>query len=175
MRIRRLCGTLLVGFGLIACGDDLPDQVTDPPDGNCQAETGCTTSGGDTTGRPDAGTTTTTTTTTTSTTTGTTDDGPATVGIPDECAFTSDCPAGEFCVAEFDESLGPEGKQPNECVTECVGIMDETKWCLDVGACCDPEAECTDRGYCVLPGSSSSDGGSGDDMGTSGTGGSSTG
>ncbi|MEX1361576.1 MAG: hypothetical protein AB1Z98_00495, partial [Nannocystaceae bacterium] len=103
----------------------------------------------------------------------TADDGFDTVGVPDECAVSSDCPGSELCVAPFDPDLGPQGKGPNECVTECVVLMDELRWCLDATACCDPEAECTDRGYCELPGGSS-DGGS-TDGGSTGGGSGSTG
>lgn len=159
--------TLLAVLLAAACGDDLPDQPAEtmaPPG---------TSSGGES-----STTSTPTTSGTSSSDDGTSppasssssDDGPSTVGIPDECDVSGDCAPGELCVAPFDPDLGPEGKGPNECVTECVVLMDELRWCLDATACCDPEAECTDRGYCELPGESTGDDGSstsdGGDTGT---------
>ena len=163
--------TLLLALGLVACGDDLPDQDPGTSTGP-ECGTDCATTG--TTAIPDPSTTSgpsTLDSTAGSTGSSSSDDGPETVGIPDECQLSRDCDLGELCVAPFDPDLGPEGKGPNECVSECVVIMDELRWCLDAAACCDPEAECTDRGYCVLPGDEtegSSDGGSSDGgMGTS--------
>lgn len=152
--------TLLLALGLIACGDDLPEDVAPPADGCPPSDASCDTTG---TG-PDPANASTSTSTSTSTGSpvppaSSSDDGFDTVGVPDECAVSSDCPDGELCVAPFDPDLGPEGKGANECVIECVVLMDELRWCLDATACCDPEAECTDRGYCERPGGSS-DGGS---------------
>lgn len=165
---RIVMGLLVVGAA--ACGDDLPDPRAD--DGEAMSSTSSGTTGG-TTG--DLSTTTSAapassdeggTTTTTS--------GPSTVGIPDECTLSGECLEGEVCVAPFDESAGPEGKGAYECVSECVAIMDETRWCADAAACCDPLAECTDRGYCVYPADTT---GGSDDSGSTGgsTGGSTTG
>jgi hypothetical protein len=161
---------VLLGLGAAGCGDDLPD----PP--------GAGGSSSSTTGTIDTSTTDGSTSTSTSaapassdeagTTTGTT--GPSSVGIPDECTVSADCVDGEpFCVAPFDQSAGPEGKGAYECVSECVVLMDEDRWCADAAACCDPQAECTDRGYCVYPeestggseGSGSSDGSTGGSTG----------
>lgn len=111
---------------------------------------------------------------------GTTDDGGAggstgatTIGIPDECQLSADCPDGQFCVSPFVPEWGPEGRQPSECVSECVVLQDELRWCYDADSCCNPQAVCTDRGYCELPeeevdGSTggSDDGGSGSSGGT---------
>jgi hypothetical protein len=137
----------------------------------CGTADGPTNCGADTTGAP------TTTGEPGSTTGGSTggstsdaDSGPATVGIPDECDVSGDCAGGEFCVAPFVPEYGPEGKGPNECVSECVVLMDELRWCLDAVACCDPEAECTDRGYCELPGGDTDGSSSGSDSGGSSTG-----
>ncbi len=169
--MRNIGYTLLLLLGPLACGDDLPNDIKegDGPSMNCGTTSGECTSG-TTTGDATPGTTDGTTTTGTTpppSSSSSSDDGPNTVGIPDECTVTSDCPRGEFCVAEFIERFGPEGKQPNECVTQCVGIMDETKWCLDASACCDPLAECTDRGYCEYPEGST---GTGGDSGSGGEG-----
>jgi hypothetical protein len=100
-------------------------------------------------------------------------------GSADECQASAECGAELFCVAPFDQSLGPYGKGDYACVTECVMLLDEDRWCADVGACCDPDAECTDRGYCEIPGSDSGDTGgsgssSGGDSGGSDTGGTGT-
>lgn len=167
-RARCVVAGLLV-VGAVACGDDLPDPRADDGEGMSSSSSGTT---GGTTGdlfsttsaepaSSDEGGTTTTS-------------GPSTVGIPDECTLSAECLDGEVCVAPFDESAGPEGKGAYECVSECVAIMDETRWCADAAACCDPLAECTDRGYCVEPGDTT---GGSDDSGASGssTGGSTTG
>jgi hypothetical protein len=169
--VRACIVVVLLGLGVAGCGDDLPD----PP------RAGGSSSG--TTGTTGTSTTDGFTSTSTSaapassdeagtTTTGTT--GPSSVGIPDECTVSADCLDGEpYCVAPFDQSAGPEGKGAYECVSECVVLMDEDRWCADAAACCDPQAECTDRGYCVYPeeptggseGSGSSDGSTGGSTG----------
>lgn len=164
--VMRTLGLLLIVVGLAACGDDLPNDtdITDESADSTAATLGLSTS---------------TTTSTTVSTTGlaessTTTTSGGTFGEVDECAVSSDCDPGLFCVAPFDESLGPEGKGLNACVSDCVGPMEETLWCADAAACCDPMAECTDRGYCEVPGSSTGDeSGSGSDSG-SGTGDSGT-
>lgn len=158
--MRTLLGTAVIALGLCACGDD-----SEPPPASDTSTTGC---GNSVFGSPgcndtDFGTTGTPTppptpppadTTSSPSDSSSSDDGPSTVGIPDECQVSADCDRGELCVAPFMPEWGPEGKGPHECVTECVVLMDELRWCLDATACCDPEAECTDRGYCVLPGES---------------------
>lgn len=143
--MRILLAPLLLASLSIACGDDLPE----PPASSSTSSGGTTTSNGTTTELPPG--------TSTTDATGSTGEDPSTttghssVGIPDECTVTADCPRGELCVAPFDQNAGPEGKGPLECVTECVVLMDEDRWCADAAACCDPEAECTDRGYCEYP------------------------
>jgi hypothetical protein len=98
------------------------------------------------------------------------------IGPQDECAMSSDCGDASFCVAPFDQSLGPEGKGAYACVVECVPLVDEDLWCADATACCDPNAVCTDRGYCELPESTGTDGSGGSDTGgSSGSGDSGTG
>ncbi|MCA9707218.1 MAG: hypothetical protein KDK70_15300 [Myxococcales bacterium] len=162
--MRRIGSSLLLALGLAACGDDLPD-----PPANTQGADGTSTGSGaldSTTTSAESSTGDGTVTTTTTTTT----HGGGTFGEVDDCQLSGDCPGGQFCVAPFDESLGPEGKGLNECVAECVGLMDEAKWCADAAACCDPAAECTDRGYCVLPEDSTGEGSTGDTTGTSSTG-----
>lgn len=163
--------TLLAVLLAAACGDDLPDQPAEtmaPPDTSSGSESS-------TTSTPSTSSTTSDDGTNQPGSSSSSDDGPSTVGIPDDCDVSGDCAPGELCVAPFDPELGPEGKGPNECVTECVVLMDELRWCLDATACCDPEAECTDRGYCELPGESTGDDGSssssdGGDTGTTGGG-----
>jgi hypothetical protein len=162
--------TLLAIVATAACGDDLPSNDSASSSGPWPTTSTSTTDGStSTTGAiapasSDEG----------ASTTGSSTTGPSTVGIPDECTLSSDCPDGELCVAPFDQSAGPEGKGATECVTECVVIMDEDRWCADAAACCDPLAVCTDRGYCVYPedstGSSDGSGSSGGSTGSSSTG-----
>jgi hypothetical protein len=158
--LRNTLAPVLLALGAAACGDDLPPSVVTGDVGSSSSSTGTTgtstsTTSGSSSGGPasseEGGSTSTS--------------GPSTVGIPDECTVTADCPDGGLCVAPFDQEAGPEGKGPLACVSECVAIMDENRWCADAAACCDPEAECTDRGYCVDP----------EDTGTGGSTGGSTG
>lgn len=144
----RRSSLLLLALGLIACGDDLPDDYMNS-NGDLGAQES-TTTGPSTLSTSGVSTTSPSAMTTSSSSSSSTGEG-NTFGELDECARTSDCGADLFCVAPFDESLGPQGKGLNECVTQCVEIMDETRWCLDAAACCDPDAMCTDRGYCVFP------------------------
>lgn len=83
----------------------------------------------------------------------------------DQCRASSECGPESFCVAPFDQTLGPEGKGPYACVSECVPLIDEDLWCADASACCDPDAVCTDRGYCELPGGSGTEATGGSDTG----------
>lgn len=85
-----------------------------------------------------------------------------------ECRMSAECDGGMFCVAPFDQALGPEGKGAYACVAECVPLVDEDLWCADATACCDPNAICTDRGYCELPGSGGTDDTGGSDTGSTG-------
>ncbi|MEM9463420.1 MAG: hypothetical protein AAGF11_55270 [Myxococcota bacterium] len=168
---------LTLGLGLAACGDDLPDDHTSS-NGNQEGPNSTTEGPPGTTASSTSGVippvTSSSSTTTASTPSSTSDNG-NTFGEVDECQLTSDCDAGLYCVAPFIESLGPEGKGLNECVAACVDLMDETRWCLDAAACCDPAAECTDRGYCELPGDSADTDGTGSMGNSSGTGDTSTG
>lgn len=166
--VARACGVAAwLGLGAAACGDDLPDA---PMEGMSSSSSG-TTGPGSLTIDPS---TTSTGVATSSTddeagnTTTTTGSGPSTVGIPDECTQSAECLDGEVCVAPFDQEAGPEGKGAYECVSECVGIMDEARWCADAAACCDPTAECTDRGYCVHPEETGGSEGSGTTGGSTG-------
>ena len=100
----------------------------------------------------------------------------------DQCGASTEC-SPDFCVAPFNPKLGVFGRGPFECVAACVELQDEVRWCADVTACCDADAQCTDRGYCELPGSEDSTGGSATETGAdetagdldTGTGGGSTG
>ncbi len=138
--LRTTIALSLLGPAATACGDDLPDDTTtgvivaESTTGSSSSTSSSTSSGALSSSEGGSSTT-----------------GHTTVGIPDECALSEDCPRGELCVAPFDQSAGPEGKGPLACVTECVVIMDEDRWCADAAACCDLDAECTDRGYCVFP------------------------
>lgn len=171
-RARVHAAAMILSVAVAACGDDLPTLEGSSSSGPfITTSTSTTDDSASTTAAPmpassDEGVGTTGTSSTS---------GPSTVGIPDECLVSSECPDGELCVAPFDQSAGPEGKGAYECVTECVVIMDEDRWCADAAACCDPLAECTDRGYCVYP--EESTGSSTDGSGSSGgaTGSSSTG
>ncbi|MCX4247900.1 hypothetical protein [Paraliomyxa miuraensis] len=158
--MRTLLAPLVLASLATACGDDLPD----PPLGSSSSSTGVSPS--DTTTGLSGSTSTSTTDDTSGASSSST--GFSSVGIPDECTVTADCPRGELCVAPFDQSAGPEGKGPLECVIECVVIMDEDRWCADAAACCDPEAECTDRGYCVYPSDSTGATDSGESTGDTG-------
>jgi hypothetical protein len=74
----------------------------------------------------------------------------------DQCEASGDCEGAGSCVAAWDD--GARGAFA--CQFTCVPSLDETAWCRDTDACCDPEATCTSRGYCaVLPGSDKSSGG----------------
>jgi hypothetical protein len=164
---------LLAVVATAACGDDLPTNEGSSSSGLLLTTSSTTDDSTSTTGAiapasSDEG----------ASTTGSSTTGPSTVGIPDECTLSSDCPDGELCVAPFDQSAGPEGKGATECVTVCVMLMDEDRWCADAAACCDPLHVCTDRGYCVDPeqstgssdGSGSSGGSSGGSTGSGSTG-----
>lgn len=160
-RARAHALAMLLAAGATACGDDLPSDSdgtsgpllitsTSTTDGSSSSTAAIAPASSDEGGSS-------------SSTTG----GPTTVGIPDECQRSSECPDGELCVAPFDQSAGPEGKGAYACVSECVALMDEDRWCADAAACCDPLAECTDRGYCVYP-----EGSTGSSDGTDSSGGS---
>ena len=74
----------------------------------------------------------------------------STGGDRDQCKSTVECGDGLVCAADFEG----DDRGPYACVPDCIGIMDEARWCADAGACCDPAATCTDRGYCIADGSS---------------------
>ncbi len=171
--MRIFLGSLVLVLGSSACGDDLPDAIQDP----LSSSTGCDSSGTESgcIGSVPAPPTTSSSTEPSTTespmpeTSSSSGNGPETPGVADECDLSTDCDPGEFCVAPFTPEWGPEGKGPNECVTECVVIMDELRWCLDATACCDSDAVCTDRGYCEHPeGGGASSGGTDTDATGSG-------
>jgi hypothetical protein len=74
-------------------------------------------------------------------------------GMPDDgqCQGTDECD-GQFCVAPYADNV----RGMFACVAECVGPMEETKWCFDDAACCDAAAHCTIRGYCEVEGETTS-------------------
>lgn len=78
-----------------------------------------------------------------------------------ECQGATDCP-GEFCAASFNGDIGPF-----ECQSQCIGLLDDNRWCSDADACCDAGAIC-DRGYCILPDGAGSSGSTSVDPSTSG-------
>jgi hypothetical protein len=59
------------------------------------------------------------------------------------CEVSSECPTTEVCVAVFDGDIGSL-----HCGPLCVLDEDETSWCSDDAACCNPEASCV-RGMCI--------------------------
>lgn len=71
---------------------------------------------------------------------------PGTTGAPvgGPCLDSADCAEG-WCVAPFTE--GEVGSFT--CIAECIPLMDESMWCLDASACCEPGAVCSARGLCV--------------------------
>jgi len=157
--IAKTCGwLLLVGLaGCRRCGDD-PD-CDDP--GECIAAEGSTTtaadadaSGGDdgSTTQDPAG----------SSGEGVTDPSTSTGAAPGQCQGNDDCAEGEFCVAPYADNV----RGPFDCVSECVGPMDEAVWCYDDDACCDPQAHCTIRGYCEVDETATTTDGESTDTGT---------
>lgn len=114
--------------------------------------------------------------------TGTTEEttsGGETTGEPGPaCLSSDDCLGDGVCVAPWDPETQTAGEP--DCAFACIPSYDETQWCADAAACCDPEAICTARGYCVPPqepgsadsstGGDDSDSTGGDSTGTGGEG-----
>ena len=70
----------------------------------------------------------------------------------DRCRTSDECNGG-FCAAPFEpaaETNLPGTRGPLACTFTCVPTRDDSLWCGDDAACCDPAATCTLRGYCVL-------------------------
>ncbi|MEM9463419.1 MAG: hypothetical protein AAGF11_55265 [Myxococcota bacterium] len=90
------------------------------------------------------------------------------------CINSDNCLDGGTCVAPFDN--GEVGDFT--CTSQCIGLADETRWCLDDNACCGLEigAVCTARGLCVIPeeGLDSSGTGTADSSDTASSGGTGT-
>lgn len=155
---------VFAGLLLGACGDS-DDAFTDEmPEDLPAGQSGTT---GASTSTETTGTTGATSETTAAETTG----GPAPV-----CLSSDDCLGNDVCVASWDPETQTAGEP--DCAFACIPSYDETQWCADAAACCDPDATCTARGYCVppqVPGSAdSSSGGEGSSStgdGTTGTGG----
>ena len=98
-----------------------------------------------------------------------------TTGDLSGCQSSDDCLGNDVCVAPWDADTQTHGDA--ECSFACIPSLDDTQWCADAAACCDPDAICTARGYCVPPqepgGADSSTGGDGssggaDDSGSTG-------
>lgn len=138
-------------LALATCGDDSAGgdfMDEDVPGGDdCDTDAFCGTDGtgesGDTVGTGDS-------------------DNAGEGGLPDDaCRNSAECGPDLLCTAPFDGNRGPYTCEPT-----CISNMDETMWCADATACCDPTASCTTRGYCQ-PGDGGGTGTSG--TGTSGT------
>jgi hypothetical protein len=139
MRANEMGALLLVGLaGCSQCGDDpcetsdciaAEDSMTSASEADSSGTDGPTTAGSEGTGDSSA--------TDASTTTG---------EAPGQCQGNDDCADGEFCVAPYGNNV----RGPFDCVSDCVGPMDEARWCYDDDACCDPQAHCTIRGYCEV-------------------------
>lgn len=144
-------GKLATGLGLLllaaGCGDSGAgtaggtDYMDDVPPNGCGGEACPTTATG-------------------TTSPGSSTDADTTGG--DQCQASTDCPDGSLCAAPFDG----DNRGPFECVSACIEIMDNARWCADAAACCNAAAICTDRGYCREPGGGTS--GTGTSTGTSG-------
>lgn len=100
-----------------------------------------------------------------------------TTGVPEggACLDSTDCASGTSCIAPFvDGEVGDF-----VCTSQCIGLMDESAWCLDASACCDAGATCNPRGLCIEgalddSGSGTASDGTASD-GTTSTGGTTTG
>lgn len=66
-----------------------------------------------------------------------------------DCQSSDDCLGNDVCVAPWDADTQTHGAA--ECSFACIPSLDDTQWCADAAACCDPDASCTARGYCVPP------------------------
>lgn len=135
--------------------DEMPEDLPQGQSGT-DGETETSTSGG---------------TAVTATTSGSTTSGEETTGGPaPACQSSDDCLGNDVCVASWDPETQTAGEP--DCAFACIPSYDETQWCADAEACCDPDAICTARGYCVPPqepGSADSSSG-GDDSGSTGEG-----
>lgn len=87
-----------------------------------------------------------------------------TTGAPEgsPCLNSTQCADDAACVAPFTNGMVGDFV----CTNECIGPMDEARWCLDPSACCG-SADCNARGLCIP--AALDDTGSGSDSG-SGTG-----
>ena len=135
------CWKLAVFAGLLlgGCSDaggDLTDEMPeDLPAGQSETdgETDASTSAGtSTTGVDSEGT-----------------GGETTGGAVGACQSSNDCLGNDVCVAPWDPQTQTAGEP--DCAFACIPSYDETQWCADAAACCDPNAICTARGYCVPP------------------------
>ena len=77
---------------------------------------------------------------------------PGAAGSP--CDGSEGCNAGLICAAPFQR--GERGTYA--CVSACVSLMNEDRWCADASSCCHADAVCTPRGYCIVPDSGESTG-----------------
>jgi hypothetical protein len=84
---------------------------------------------------------------------------PGSSGVPEgePCNSSQQCAVGNACVAPFVD--GEAGQFV--CAWQCVELGDESQWCLDASACCEPGAVCSARGLCIAGGLDDSGTGSG--------------
>ena len=161
MRLEIWIPAVIAGLLLGGCGDSRDDFTDEMPE---DFPEGAQTDGG--TGSV---------TSTTITTAAATSDVGTTGGPAPECQSSDDCLGNEVCVASWDPETQTAGEA--DCAFACIPSYDESLWCADAGACCDPEAICTARGYCVPPqepGAADSSSG-GEDSSSTGDGSGSTG
>lgn len=86
-------------------------------------------------------------------------------GAPDgDCQGSADCSGDMICAASFDGDIGAFA-----CRTSCVDDRDESMWCTDDAACCNPGSTCR-RGYCLPDAQGGDDTGAGTDSSTGGAG-----
>ncbi len=131
-----VCALLAAGCGeggedAFGATDYMDDQ---PPSGSCLTSggTGCTAGSSGSSGTAGG-------------TTGTTG------GDADACGASTECPAGQVCVADFDgKTRAPFACVPagSGCVPPSSDPLADGLWCADDLACCDPNTRCTKRGLC---------------------------
>ncbi len=95
---------------------------------------------------------------------------PGTSGAPEgaPCISSAQCELGTSCVAPFVDGEAGEFI----CSSQCIVLGDESRWCLDASACCEPGAVCSARGLCVeggLDDTGTSSGTAGDGTASDGT------
>ena len=139
------CWKLAVFAGVLlgGCGEDAGDLSDEMPEDLPAGQSA-------TDGETDGSTSSATAVSTTSSTDPSGTTGSETTGGPaGPCQSSDDCLGNNVCVAPWDPDTQTAGEP--DCAFACIPSYDETQWCADAAACCDPEAICTARGYCVPP------------------------